>query len=151
LGFEDARRLQQSYYDTYIALPYDTKNYDEALINLTSAFVFKIINFCIELYKKSMEDFTNNKDLSALSNELQKCINIVDRLQSYVVDEDTEDALTGFQNHLESEKADVDDIRNNKHKSSNSNTNQESESSLLSTIISWIVLIAIVSFLLDSC
>jgi F0F1-type ATP synthase assembly protein I len=72
-------------------------------------------------------------------------------LQSYVVDEDTEDALTGFQNHLESEKADVDDIRNNKDKSSNSNTNQESESSLLSTIISWIVLIAIVSFLLDSC
>ena len=148
---EDAKRLQQSYYDTYIALPYDTRNYDETLINLTSAFVVKITNFCIELYKKSMEGFTSNKDLSALSNELQKCINIVDRLQSYVVDEDTEDALTGFQNHLESEKADVDDIRNNKHKSSNSDTNQESESSLLGTIIGWIIMIAIVSLLLDSC
>lgn len=98
-----------------------------------------------------MEGFTSNKDLFKLSNELQKCINIIDRLQSYVVDEGTEDALAGFQNHLESEKADVDDIRNNKHQSSSSDTNQEPESSLLSTIIGWIILIAIVSFLLDSC
>lgn len=140
---EDARRLQQSYYDTYIALPYDAKNYDETLIKITSAFVAKIINFCIEFYKKSMEDFTNNKDLFTLSNELQKCINIVDRLQSYVVDEDTEDGLTYLHNHLNSEKSEVRNARKNRH--------QEPESSLLSTIIGWIVIIAIVSFLLDSC
>ena len=140
---EDARRLQQSYYDTYIALPYDAKNYDETLIKITSAFVAKIINFCIGFYKKSMEDFTNNKDLFTLSNELQKCINIVDRLQSYVVDEDTEDGLTYLHNHLNSEKSEVRNARKNRH--------QEPESSLLSTIIGWIVIIAIVSFLLDSC
>lgn len=140
---EDARRLQQSYYDTYIALPYDTRNYDETLIKITSAFVTKIINFCIEFYKKSMEDFTNNKDLFTLSNEIQKCINIVDRLQSYVVDEDTEDGLTYLHNHLNSEKSEVRNARKNRH--------QEPESSLLSTIIGWIVIIAIVSFLLDSC
>lgn len=150
-SIEDARRLQESYYDTYTTISYDTRNYDETLINLTSSFVVKITNFCIEIYKKSMEGFTSNKDLFKLSNELQKCINIIDRLQSYVVDEGTEDALAGFQNHLESEKADVDDIRNNKHQSSSSDTNQEPESSLLSTIIGWIILIAIVSFLLDSC
>lgn len=150
-SIEDVRRLQQSYYDTYIALPYNARNHDETLINLTSAFVVKIINFCIEFYEKSMEEFISHKELFTLSLNLQICIDIFDNLQSYIVNGKTVDDLTNFLNHIKSEKNKVDDASNNRRQTSDSTPQQKSDSSLAKDIIGWVILIIIVSFLLDSC